>query len=185
MFGITHWIVLPLTSQGNEAQTRTWGKISNSARIQWERTLRLEVWAAFQELAGVHCMEVYVLPIWYFTHLTECTFMFPYFIVSVGVILNPLTCISHLNLHMQACLSLNWGEAGWDKSRQTFLPRWFPYISDFIVSQDSPSWCGLGVMREVFGFGLRGGEGMRASAGQVVALITSALILNTTSVHYR
>ena len=185
MFGITHWILLPLTSQGSEAQTCSWGKISNSARIQRWRSLMLEVWAAFQELAGVHCMEVYVLPIWYFTHLTECTFMFPYFIVSVRVILNPLTCISHLNLHMQACLSLNWGVACRDKSRRTFLPRRFPYISDFIVSQDSPSWCGLGVMREVFGFRLQGGEGMRASAGQVVALIASAQILNTTSVHYR
>lgn len=28
------------------------------------------------------------------------------------------------------------GKACWDKSLQTFLPRWFPYISDFIVSQD-------------------------------------------------
>lgn len=60
-----------------------------------EENPRIQIWAAFQELVGVHCM----LPTRYFTHLTECPFMLPYF-RSVRVLWNPLTWVSHLNLHL-------------------------------------------------------------------------------------
>lgn len=80
-------------------------------------------------------MEECELPIWCFTRLTECTFMLPYFSVSVRVIGKALTCTLRLNLHMWARLrSQTGGEACRDKSLQTFLPRWFPYISGFTVS---------------------------------------------------
>ena len=109
MFGITYWRVF--TAQVIRAMNHKfiYGVKLATLPEQGEQVVpRIQVWAVFQELAGVHCMEKYVLPIWYFTHLTECTFMSPYFIVSVRVILNPFTCILHLNLHMWACLSLKW-----------------------------------------------------------------------------
>lgn len=72
-----------------------------------------------------------ISPTRYVTHLTECTFMSPYFTPCVRVIWNPLTWILHLNLHMSELWT---GMACWDKSLHAFRPRCFPYISDFTVS---------------------------------------------------
>lgn len=66
----------------------------------------MEIRALFQRLAGVLSMVQYVLLRLYFTLLTDATFLLPYFIASVKVVLKPLlTCISHLNLQMDSCLS--------------------------------------------------------------------------------
>lgn len=51
-------------SQGNELEIYLWGKISNFCQNTVSKySPRIQIWALFQELAGVHCMEGYVLPI--------------------------------------------------------------------------------------------------------------------------
>lgn len=82
--------------------------MSNFLRIQQANTPRSQYGHCSRSWQGFILWYSMCYPHDILPSLTECTFMLPYFIVSVGVILNFLTCISHLNLHMQACLSRNW-----------------------------------------------------------------------------
>lgn len=133
MFGFSHSIILLPYWSGVEWTWNEFMGLKLEALFFFcffspreEENPRIHIGQGSRSWWGVNCM----LPTWYFTHLTECTFMSPYFIPCVRVIWNPLTWISHLNLSSEP------GMACRDKSLHTFRPRWFPYISDFTVSQD-------------------------------------------------
>lgn len=67
-----------------------------------EERLRVQIGQRSRSWWGVNCM----LPTWYFTHLTECPFMWPYFIPSDRVIWNHLDLTfksSHVGALTQEC----------------------------------------------------------------------------------
>lgn len=65
-------------------------------------------------------------PIRYFIHLTVCTLMLPYFIVFVRVVLNLLTCILRVSVHMYSMSEWEVRTACQDKSWKMFSSSTVP-----------------------------------------------------------
>lgn len=126
MFGITHWIVLLLTSEGNELEIYLWVKISNFTRTQWaSKSQNPDVGTGPGAGRGPLYGRVCVTPMIFYPFDRMYIYV-PIFHSFCQGLWNPLTCISHLNLHMEACLRSKLGKACRDKSPADVSPSMVP-----------------------------------------------------------